>query len=100
MYHTVQAIHRSKETTNGAEASHPAFGFIVEIEPGVTYYHVGDTCLFSDMRMYRELYHPHVMTVGISSFKAPYPPCEMPPARPPMRCPMWGRTWSSPPTTP
>lgn len=77
--HTVNAIHRSKETTNGAEASHPAFGFIVEVEPGVTYYHVGDTCLFSDMRMYRELYHPNVMTVGISSFKAPYPPCEMPP---------------------
>ncbi|MBQ7795698.1 MAG: MBL fold metallo-hydrolase [Lachnospiraceae bacterium] len=78
-YHTVNAIHRSKETTNGAEASHPAFGFIVEVEPGVTYYHVGDTCLFSDMKMYRELYHPNVMTVGISSFKAPYPPCEMPP---------------------
>ena len=60
------------------EASHPAFGFIVEVEPGVTYYHVGDTCLFSDMRMYRELYHPNVMTVGISRFKEPYPPCEMP----------------------
>lgn len=38
----------------------------------------GDTCLFGDMRLYRELYHPTVMTVGISSFKAPYPPCEMP----------------------
>ncbi len=79
VYHTVNAIHRSKETTNGAEASHPAFGFIVEVEPGVTYYHVGDTCLFGDMKMYRELYHPNVMTVGISSFKKPYPPCEMPP---------------------
>lgn len=76
--HTVSALHRSKETTNGVEASHPAFGFIVEVEPGVVYYHVGDTCLFSDMRMYRELYHPNVMTVGISSFKTPYPPCEMP----------------------
>lgn len=77
--HTVNAIHRSKETTDGVEASHPAFGFIVEVEPGVVYYHVGDTCLFGDMRMYRELYHPTVMTVGISSFKEPYPPCEMPP---------------------
>lgn len=76
--HTVNAIHRSKETTNGVEASNPAFGFIVEVEPGVVYYHVGDTCLFGDMRMYRELYHPTVMTVGISSFK-PGPPCEMPP---------------------
>lgn len=76
--HTVNAIHRSKETTNGVEASHPAFGFIVEVEPGVAYYHVGDTCLFGDMRMYRELYHPTVMTVGISSFKQGSP-CEMPP---------------------
>ncbi len=74
VYHTVNAIHRSKETTNGVEASNPAFGFIVEVEPGVTYYHVGDTCLFGDMRMYRELYHPTVMTVGISKFKEPYPP--------------------------
>lgn len=79
VYHTVNAIHRSKETTNGVEASNPAFGFIVEVEPGVTYYHVGDTCLFGDMRMYRELYHPTVMTVGISKFKEPHPPCEMPP---------------------
>ena len=76
--HTVNAIHRSKENNSGTEVSHPAFGFILEVEPGVVYYHVGDTCLFGDMRLYRELYHPTVMTVGISSFKAPYPPCEMP----------------------
>lgn len=78
--HVVNAIHRSKEAVGDiGEASHPAFGFIVEIEPGVTYYHVGDTCLFGDMRMYRELYHPNVMAIGISKFKEPYPPCEMPP---------------------
>ena len=78
--HVVNAIHRSKEKIGeNDEASHPAFGFILEVEPGVVYYHVGDTCLFSDMRMYRELYHPTVMAVGISKFKEPYPPCEMPP---------------------
>ena len=77
--YTVNAIHRSKEKIGeNDEASHPAFGFIVQIEPGVTYYHVGDTCLFSDMKMYRELYKPNVMTIGISKFKEPYPPAEMP----------------------
>lgn len=49
--HVVNAIHHSKEALDDlGEASHPAFGFIVGIEPGVTYYHVGDTCLFGDIR--------------------------------------------------
>lgn len=77
--HTVTAIHHSKTTKNGVTASAPAFGFIVDVEPGITYYHAGDTCLFSDMKLYRELYHPHVMAVGIWKFKEPYPPCDMAP---------------------
>ena len=77
--HTVTAVHHSKSTTNGVTSSAPAFGFILEVEPGVTYYHAGDTSLFSDMKLYRELYKPNVMTVGISKFKEPNPPCEMPP---------------------
>ncbi|RKJ76089.1 MULTISPECIES: metal-dependent hydrolase [unclassified Pyramidobacter] len=76
--HTVWAQHLSV-CQNG---EHPVtgfpLGFIIDIEPSVTYYHTGDTSLFSDMRLIGEMYRPGVMVVGISKIENQYP-CEMHP---------------------
>jgi L-ascorbate metabolism protein UlaG (beta-lactamase superfamily) len=73
---TVFAQHISSTNAENVTATFPPFGFIVQIEPGVCYYHAGDTFLYSDMRLLRELYKPNVMTVGISRIESRLP-CEM-----------------------
>lgn len=75
---TVQAWHGTGTEHHGVVHAADPYGFIVMIEPGVTYYHTGDTCLFSDMKMLRDLYAPNVMTVGISKVFKQYS-CEMTP---------------------
>ena len=44
-------------------------GFMVQVEPGVTYYHPGDTALHDGFRLMRELYSPNVMAVGIGNIR-------------------------------
>lgn len=65
---TVPAFHGSffpNERDSGF-VSAPPFGFVVQIDRNVSYYHAGDTSIFSDMKLIGELYHPNIMTVGIS----------------------------------
>ncbi len=76
--HTAITFHTSNTVQHGISTVFFPFGFVVEIEPGVTYYHAGDTCLFGDMKLIRELYKPNVMAVGISRIEPKYP-CEMAP---------------------
>ena len=76
--HTTITFHTSNTVQNGVNTVFFPFGYVVEIEPGTTYYHSGDTCLFSDMKLIRELYKPNVMAVGISRIEPQYP-CEMGP---------------------
>jgi L-ascorbate metabolism protein UlaG (beta-lactamase superfamily) len=53
-------------------------GVIIHTEPNVTYYHPGDTSLYTDMKLIRELYKPNVMVVGISAINSTAS-CEMVP---------------------
>ena len=76
--HTAVTFHTSNTVQQGVSTVFWPFGFVVEIEPGVTYYHAGDTCLFGDMKLIRELYKPNIMAVGISRIEPQYP-CEMAP---------------------
>ena len=55
----VQAFHSS---TRGAPT-----GFVVRLPEG-TFYHTGDTGVFSDMVLFKELYHPEVFMVPIGSY--------------------------------
>lgn len=51
-------------------------GFIVELEPGVRVYHFGDSAVFGDMRLIRDLYQPTVGLLGCTqpwSLVAPGP---------------------------
>lgn len=62
----VNAYHGSIVTHDAHAAWWPPFGFVIRMEPGVVYYHTGDSSIFSDMKLIGALYRPNVMTVGIS----------------------------------
>ncbi|OAQ21628.1 metal-dependent hydrolase [Thermosulfurimonas dismutans] len=61
----VQAVHSSsfQDGSYGGDAC----GFIVEMEDGRTLYHAGDTGLFYDLVLIRELYRPEVVLLPIGS---------------------------------
>jgi len=60
-----QAIHSSWiEDAGGGYYGGPAAGYIIRMD-GVTIYHAGDTALFSDMKLIRDLYHPDVALLPI-----------------------------------
>src|SRR5438128_2504826 len=40
-------------------------GYVVRLEDGMAIYYAGYTCLFSDMRLIRELYHPAIAFLPI-----------------------------------
>ena len=54
------AFHSSSLNDNGVriQAGEPG-GYIIRLPGGVTLYHAGDTALFGDMKLIRELYKPH-----------------------------------------
>ena len=57
----VPAFHSS--SYDGVYAGEPA-GIIFDIN-GVRIYHAGDTCLFSDMKLIKELYHPDIAMIPV-----------------------------------
>ena len=52
---------------DGSYASGVPMGFIVYADPGVRFYHYGDTAIFSDLRLIGELYKPTIGCLGISN---------------------------------
>lgn len=52
---------------DGRLASGVPMGFVVYADPGVRFYHYGDTALFSDLKLIGELYEPTVGCVGIAN---------------------------------
>ena len=57
----VPAFHSS--SYDGVYAGEPA-GIIFDIN-GIRIYHAGDTCLFSDMKLIKELYHPDIAMLPV-----------------------------------
>jgi L-ascorbate metabolism protein UlaG (beta-lactamase superfamily) len=51
---------------DGTYASGVPMGFVVYADPGVRFYHYGDTAIFSDLRLIAELYQPTIGCVGIT----------------------------------
>jgi L-ascorbate metabolism protein UlaG (beta-lactamase superfamily) len=45
-----------------------AGGFVLEVAGGPVLYHAGDTCVFGDMQLIRELYEPQVAMLPIGGF--------------------------------
>jgi L-ascorbate metabolism protein UlaG (beta-lactamase superfamily) len=52
---------------DGTFASGVPMAFIVYTEPGVRFYHYGDTAIFSDLKLQAELYQPTVGCIGIAN---------------------------------
>lgn len=52
---------------DGTFASGVPMGFVVYADPGVRFYHYGDTALFSDLKLIGELYQPTVGCLGITN---------------------------------
>ena len=63
-----QAVHSSTMEVEGkmVAAGDPG-GFIVAFANGFTAYHAGDTAVFGDMELIRELYHPELAMLPIGS---------------------------------
>ena len=67
---TVLAQHISRTDIGGGLGSFgPPLGFVLLFNDGATYYHAGDTSLYGDMKLIRELYHPNVAALPIDRWK-------------------------------
>jgi len=63
-----QAVHSSTMDVGGKMVpAGEAGGFVVQFPNGFTVYHAGDTAVFRDMELIRELYHPELALLPIGS---------------------------------
>ena len=53
---------------NGTQYAGVAAGFVLTISDGPVLYHSGDTSVFSDMKLIKELYHPEIAMLPIGDF--------------------------------
>lgn len=56
------------EGKNGAQYAGVATGFVLTIANGPVLYHSGDTTVFTDMKLIKELYHPELAMLPIGGF--------------------------------
>jgi L-ascorbate metabolism protein UlaG (beta-lactamase superfamily) len=54
------------EYPDGSFISGPPMGFIFYPDPGVRVYHSGDTAIFSDLKLFGELYQPNIALICVS----------------------------------
>jgi L-ascorbate metabolism protein UlaG (beta-lactamase superfamily) len=65
----VEAKHSAGvESKNGTQYAGVATGFVLTITDGPVLYHSGDTTVFSDMKLIRDLYHPEIAMLPIGGF--------------------------------
>ncbi|WP_109485114.1 metal-dependent hydrolase [Occallatibacter savannae] len=65
----VEAKHSAgAEGKNGAQYAGVATGFVLTIANGPVLYHAGDTTVFTDMKLIKELYHPELAMLPIGGF--------------------------------
>jgi len=65
----VEAKHSAgAEGKNGAQYAGVATGFVLSIANGPVLYHSGDTAVFTDMKLIKELYHPDLAMLPIGGF--------------------------------
>lgn len=63
-------------TSDGRLLTGVPMGFVVHPEPGVRFYHYGDTAIFSDLKLIAEIYKPTIGCLGITQpFELEEDPC-------------------------
>jgi L-ascorbate metabolism protein UlaG (beta-lactamase superfamily) len=86
-----QAVHSSTVEHGGQLiAAGDPVGFIMRFDNGFTAYHAGDTAVFKDMELIRELYHPELAMIPIGSHYV------MSPAEAALACRMLRPRWVIP----
>jgi L-ascorbate metabolism protein UlaG (beta-lactamase superfamily) len=72
----VTAIHSSGDTMGGPAVQYfgEPVGFVIELENGNRLYHSGDTTVFGDMALIRELYEPDLAMLSIGGHFTMDPP--------------------------
>ncbi len=64
----VECHHWSQiQMPDGTYLSGVPMGFVVYADPGVRFYHYGDTAIFSDLKLIGKLYQPTVGCIGITN---------------------------------
>lgn len=65
----VPAVHTSSIDDGGTIVyGGAATGFVIRLADGFTFYHAGDTALFSDMKLIAELYRPRLAFLPVGDF--------------------------------
>jgi L-ascorbate metabolism protein UlaG (beta-lactamase superfamily) len=65
----VEAKHSSGvEGKSGTQYAGIATGFVLSVSNGPVLYHAGDTTVFTDMKLIKELYHPDLAMLPIGGF--------------------------------
>lgn len=65
----VEAKHSAGvEDKNGSQYAGVATGFVLTITGGPVLYHAGDTTVFGDMKLIKDLYHPEIVMLPIGGF--------------------------------
>lgn len=59
----VTLVSANHSSSFGGEYAGEAGGLIIRFEDDITFYHLGDTNLFTDLELYSELYEPDVIAV-------------------------------------
>ena len=62
-----QALHTSSIPQENVYVGVPA-GYVIRLENGLTLYHAGDTTVFSDMALIRQLYAPDIVMLPIGDY--------------------------------
>jgi len=63
----VECHHWSQiQMPDGSLASGNPMAFVIYADPGVRFYHYGDTAIFSDLKLIAQLYEPTIGAIGIS----------------------------------
>ena len=65
----VEAKHSAgAEGKSGTQYAGVAVGYVLTVANGPVLYHAGDTAVFSDMKLIKELYHPELAMLPIGGF--------------------------------
>lgn len=60
---SVTLVNANHSSSFQGEYAGEAAGLILSFEDDIAFYHMGDTNIFSDLEIYREIYQPHVVAV-------------------------------------
>lgn len=62
---SVTLVNANHSSSYGGEYAGEPGGLIISFEDDICIYHMGDTNIFTDLELYRELYEPHVVLAPI-----------------------------------